>query len=219
MWLIERESGFQKGLLQWSYTTTLFPKWNPKIFNLKELSLRCLKAGLLSQPCKTLSGRQMKRSTPHSKTDYTVKANVLVSTRKLTGGRRELQEMFQSLPAPYYTHNNPVKHTKPSEINLHMICHFQILHLSDIPRSLLKGQGSWGILWSSDVLFVVFCRHTWSTCSEQQGVMPGCSGSSSLLCKHSILLHFQPVFPLLTIFFHGVPALPQSVKSKYFQAT
>lgn len=152
MWLIERESGFQKGLLQWSYTTTLFPKWNPKIFNLKELSLRCLKAGLLSQPCKTLSGRQMKRSTPHSKTDYTVKANVLVSTRKLTGGRRELQEMFQSLPAPYYTHNNPVKHTKPSEINLHMICHFQILHLSDIPRSLLKGQGSWGILWSSDVL-------------------------------------------------------------------
>lgn len=135
----------------------------------------------------------MKISTPHSKADYTVKANVFVSTRELTWGRRELQEMFQSLPAPYYTHNNPAKHRKPSEINLHMIYHLKNLHLSDIPPSLLIEQWSWSILWSTDVLFCCILQaHIEYLLWEQQGVMTGCPGtSSSLLCKHSTSLAFS----------------------------
>lgn len=196
-WKRHQQSGFYKGLLHWSYTITDFPKWNPKIFNLKESSFRCLKDSLLSQPCKTSSGRQMKISTPHRKADCTVNANVLVSTRELTRGRRELQEMFQSLPAPYYTHNNPVKNTKPSEINLHIICHLKTLHLSDIPQSLLTGQGSWSILWSTDVFLCGILQHTWSTCSvNSREWWQAAQGPAACCANTAGLLHFQPCVPL-----------------------
>lgn len=55
---------------------------------------------------------------------------------------------------------------------------------------------------------------------EQQAVMTGCPGTSSLLCKHSMPPAFSALSPPSSpYFFHGVPTIPQSVKSQYFLAT